>query len=332
MRILVTGGAGYIGSVLVPKLLDVGHRVTVVDNFMYRQSHALAACCSNTHFAVIKADARDMRVMEPLIRYHDVLLPLAAIVGASACDADTMAAHSTNYWALSELVNHASHEQVIVAPISNSGYGVGSDKECDENSPLNPVSLYGRLKVNAEKVVLAHSNGFSLRLATVFGMSPRMRRDLLVNDFVWRAMTDKAVTLFEPHFRRNYIHVQDVAQAFLYVIDHAATDNNNTFVRNTRDGERFKISFGGDMKPGVYNVGLSNANLSKLQLCEHIKKHVHDFVFMEAPIGEDVDKRNYIVSNAKIEATGFRPEYSLDMGIIELIKGYQMMRKEYSNV
>lgn len=308
MKVLVTGGAGYIGSVLVPRLLQEGHDVTVVDNFMYGQSTALAGWCFNKRLEIVKGDVRDSRVIFPLLKKHDVVMPLAAIVGASACDNDVTAARSTNYYAIKLIVDNASSDQKIIVPISNSGYGVGSDKECTEESPLHPISLYGKLKVEAEQILFEHKNWVSLRLATVFGMSPRMRRDLLVNDFVWRAVTDKAVTMFEPHFRRNYIHIRDVATAFI----HAA--------------------FCYQPLQGVYNVGLSDANLSKLDLCKKIKEHVPDFVFWESHVGEDPDKRDYIVSNAKIEATGFKPAYSLDDGIRELIKGYRMMRREYSNV
>jgi nucleoside-diphosphate-sugar epimerase len=309
VRILVTGGAGFIGSVLVPALLDEEYSVTVVDNFMYNNSLSLAACCTHPQFEVIRGDARDTRVMDPLLAKHDVFIPLAAIVGAPACDNDVRATLTTNVDAVELIVTKLSGDQWIIAPISNSGYGIGSQDECTEESPLNPVSLYGKSKVEAEKAVLSHPNGISLRLATVFGMSPRMRRDLLVNDFVWRAVTDRAVTLFEAHFRRNYVHVRDVAGAFLHACD-----------------------MNGSVEPGTYNVGLSKANLSKMQLCEKIKEHVPDFVFWEAPIGEDMDKRDYVVSNDKIEATGFRCRYGLDDGISELIKGYRMMRREYSNV
>jgi nucleoside-diphosphate-sugar epimerase len=307
MRCLITGGAGYIGSTLVPKLLGSGHEVTVVDNFLYGQSTALAGWCFYNRLDIVRGDARDPRIMEPLISKHDAIIPLAAIVGASACDQDTTAAHSTNVHAIKLIIEKARPEQVIIVPISNSGYGVGYDKECTEKSPLHPVSLYGKLKVEAEQALMSSNRSWvSLRLATVFGMSPRMRRDLLVNDFVWKAVTDRAVTLFEPHFRRNYIHVRDVASAFIHVL---------------REPLR-----------GVYNVGLSDANLTKLALCKKIKEYVPDFVFWESPIGEDPDKRDYIVSNAKIEKTGFRPDYSLDDGIKELIKGYRSFRKEYTNV
>ncbi len=306
MRILCTGGAGYIGSVLVPKLLQAGHSVTVVDNFMYNQFAALAGWCFYRKLEIIRGDARDLNIIVPLLEKHDVIIPLAAIVGAQACDNDITAAISTNRDAIKHFVKLADPDQKIIVPISNSGYGVGSSEECTEESPLRPVSLYGRLKVEAERALSEHRNWTSLRLATVFGMSPRMRRDLLVNDFVWRAVTDNAVTLFEPHFRRNYIHVRDVASAFTHAVDAPLQ--------------------------GIYNVGLSDANLSKLDLCKRIQEHLPEFVFWESPIGKDPDKRDYIVSNKKIEATGWKPSYSLDDGITELVKGYKMMRREYSNV
>lgn len=318
MKCLITGGAGYIGSILVPTLLDEGHTVTVIDNFMYNNSLSLAACCSHHQFNVIRGDARDSRIIGPLLAKHDVVIPLAAIVGAPACDNDVSATLTTNVGAVELITSKLSADQWIIAPISNSGYGIGSQDECTEKSPLNPVSLYGRSKVEAEKAVLSHKNGISLRLATVFGMSPRMRRDLLVNDFVWRAVTDHAITLFEGHFRRNYVHVRDVARAFLYALPTAISVE--------------PIGIEATLKSGAYNVGLSEANLSKMQLCEKIKEHISNFVFWEASVGEDVDKRDYVVSNAKIEATGFRCQYSLDDGIRELIRGYRMMRREYSNV
>jgi nucleoside-diphosphate-sugar epimerase len=322
MRVLVTGGAGFIGSILVPALLDEGYFVTVVDNFMYHNSLSLAACCTHSKFDVIRGDARDSRVIGPLLPKHDVVIPLAAIVGAPACDNDVSATLTTNIDAVELIINKLSADQWIIAPISNSGYGISSQDECTEESPLNPVSLYGKSKVEAEKAVLSHKNGISLRLATVFGMSPRMRRDLLVNDFVWRAVTDHAVTLFEAHFRRNYVHVRDVARAFIHALPIPSSKSKYP------SSERYRAT----MAPGAYNVGLSDANLSKAQLCEKIKEHVPGFVFWEAPVGEDADKRDYVVSNKKIEATGFRCLYSLDDGIRELAKGYRMMRREYSNV
>jgi nucleoside-diphosphate-sugar epimerase len=308
--ILVTGGAGYLGSVLVPQLLSLGHRVTVLDNFMYGQN-SLADCCRNKAFNVVRGDARDPRKVKPLLKKADVVIPLAALVGAPLCDNDVTAAKTVNFEAVRWIARNAAREQRIVYPTTNSGYGIGAkDKYCTEKTPLNPISLYGRVKVDAEKAVLARENSVSLRLATVFGMSPRMRLDLLVNDFVYRAVTDRFVIIFEGHFRRNYIHIMDVAKAFSHVL--------NKF---------------GKMRGEAYNVGLSQANLSKLQLCAKIKEHLPKFVYLESPVGEDVDKRDYIVSNEKIEKTGFRPGYSLDDGIDELIKGYAILRNSrYGNV
>ncbi|WP_035691827.1 NAD-dependent epimerase/dehydratase family protein [Azospirillum halopraeferens] len=310
LHILITGGAGYLGSTMVPALLAAGHRVTVLDTFMFRQN-SLAHVCADPGFAVVRGDAREEAVLRPLVQTADVVIPLAAIVGAPLCDRDRTAAVSLNRDAVATLVRLLSREQRIMMPVTNSGYGIGEQgKHCTEESPLRPVSLYGRTKVEAEAMVLERGNAISFRLATVFGMSPRMRVDLLVNDFVHRAVYDRAVVLFEPHFTRNYIHVRDVARAFLHGID------------------RFEA-----MRDNAYNVGLSDANLSKWQLCERIRAHLPGFVFVEAPIGEDPDKRDYIVSNAKIEGTGYRPTHSLDDGIAELIKGYVMIRDtHYGNV
>jgi nucleoside-diphosphate-sugar epimerase len=307
--ILVTGGAGYLGSVLVPELLAAGHRVTVLDNFMYRQN-SLAQLCANPNFDVVDGDARLENTIRPLVAKADCIIPLAALVGAPLCAQDPIGATTTNRDAISVLCGMLSNAQRVIMPITNSGYGVGErGKFCTEESPLRPVSLYGRNKVEAEKIVLERENAISLRLATVFGMAPRMRIDLLVNDFVYRAVTDRFVVLFEAHFKRNYIHIRDVARAFLHAID------------------KFE-----DMKGGPYNVGLSDANLSKFELCERIKIQLSSFVYLEALIGEDPDKRDYIVSNSKIEATGYEPIFSLDDGIRELIKGYRMIRNtRYGN-
>ncbi|MDR3733936.1 MAG: NAD(P)-dependent oxidoreductase [Acidobacteriaceae bacterium] len=308
--ILVTGGAGYLGSVLVPALLAAGHRVTVLDNFMFHQN-ALAAVCADPQFSVIRGDARDEKQLQDALDGKDLIIPLAALVGAPLCDADAIGAVSLNRDAVASLCRLAAPTQRILMPVSNSGYGIGDPGQvCTESSPLRPISLYGRTKVEAEQLVLQRGNAITLRLATVFGMSPRMRIDLLVNDFVYRAINDRAVILFEAHFKRNFIHIRDVARAMLHAIDH------------------FDI-----MKDNVYNLGLSDANLSKFELCQQIQRHLPKFVFLESPIGEDPDKRDYIVSNAKIEATGLLPRYSLDDGIRELIKGYRMLRNSrYGNI
>lgn len=310
-KILVTGGAGYIGSLLVPKLLSLGNEVTVIDNFMYNQT-SLLDVCNNKSLTVVRGDARDEKLVSRHALDKDFLIPLACLVGAPLCDRDPVGAQTINKDAVLMLLKLRASGQKIIFPNTNSGYGRMQEgvAHCDENSPLEPVSLYGRLKVETEKALLEAGDAITLRLATVCGISPRMRLDLLPNDFVYRAVNDRAVVLFEPHFKRNYVHVRDVVRAFLHAMDNFES-----------------------MKNQAYNVGLSDANLSKMELCQEIKKQLPSFVFIEAPIGEDPDKRNYIVSNAKIEATGFKPEYSLADIIAELIKGYQIIkRNSYANI
>ena len=307
--VLVTGGAGYIGAIMVAELLADGHKVTVLDNFMFGQS-SLNHLCSDANFTPIRGDARDEGTLRPLVKGADVVIPLAALVGTAICERDQVAAVTTNRDAIITLTKLLGQNQRILIPTTNSGYGIGENgKYCTEESPLRPVSLYGRTKVEAEEAVLARGNAISFRLATVFGMSPRMRIDLLVNDFVYRAVNDRVVVLFESHFKRNYIHIRDVTRVFQHGI------------------ANFE-----DMRDQAYNGGLSDTNLSKKELAERIKGHVPNFVYLESPIGEDVDKRDYIVSNAKIEATGFKPVYSLDDGIRELIRGYGMIiNARYAN-
>lgn len=310
-RILVTGGAGYIGSIMVPELLSRGHQVTVVDSFMYAQN-SLAHCAANKNFTVVNGDVRNEKLMKDLIPKADVIIPLAALVGAPLCSKDPIAASTVNRDSAISIFKQASKDQWVLMPTTNSAYGTGSGpgNVCTEESPLNPISLYAKDKVEVEKALLELPNAISFRLATVFGMSPRMRIDLLVNDFTYRAVYDRFVVLFEGHFKRNYVHVRDVVRAFIHGM------------------ENFD-----KMKGQVFNVGLSDANISKMELCQVIKRHIPSFVFMEAPVGEDPDKRNYIVSNEKIEKTGFRPEFSIDRGIEELIKGFTMIKNtKYGNV
>lgn len=310
LTILVTGGAGYIGSVLVPELLNLGHRVIVLDNFSYNQN-SLNHVVHYKNFEVIKADVRDKTAIEPLIKNADVVIPLAALVGAPLCKLDPVGATTINHDSVIMLLKLLSADQVVLMPTTNSAYGSGDKNNfCTEDSSLNPISQYAIEKVKVEQALMDHANAISFRLATVFGMSPRMRIDLLVNDFTYRAFHDHFIGLFEADFKRNYIHVRDVVRVFIHGLTHLDS-----------------------MKGNIYNVGLSNANVSKRELCAKIKEQIPELVFVEASVGKDPDQRNYIVSNRKIEATGFVPEYSLDMGITELLKGYRMLKNSrYSNV
>lgn len=307
MRVLVTGGAGYIGSILVPDFLARGYEVTVVDNFAYRPT-SLLECCSNPNFRIIRGDVRDSAMMTKEYVKHDVIVPLAAIVGAPACKRQPEAATAIHVGAIRDMVGKLGKDQMVLYPVTNSGYGIGeAGKFCTEESPLRPISLYGTTKVEAERVLLETGQAVTFRLATVFGAAPRMRVDLLVNDFVYRAVYDRFVVLFEAHFKRNFIHVRDVSNAFQFGIDNYAK-----------------------MKGQTYNVGLSEANLSKAELCEAIKKFLPDFHILVSEIGEDPDKRDYIVSNEKIEKAGWAPRHSLDAGIKELIKCYTIIRNAAS--
>lgn len=302
LKILVTGGAGYIGTRLVPRLLGLGYKVTVLDNFLYKQE-VLLDCIPNKNFELIRGDVRNFGLVSELVKGKDFIIPLACLVGAPLCERDPESATSTNLFSINFLSQSISKEQGIIYPNTNSGYGIGeSDIFCTEESPLKPVSLYGQLKVQAEKVIL-NSGGVAFRLATVFGPSPRMRLDLLVNDFVFRAITFGYVVFYEGHTKRNYVYVGDVVEAFIFAL-------NN-----------YK-----QMKGQTYNFGLGGANLNKFQLCEEIKKQIPNLYYAEAEVGRDPDKRDYIVSNEKIIALGFKAGTSLQQGIAELIKSAEIIR------
>jgi nucleoside-diphosphate-sugar epimerase len=277
---------------------------------MYKQA-SLNHLCHNPRFNVVNGDIRNEKTIAPLMKKADVIIPLAALVGAPLCNKDTVGADTTNKEAIYTMLKHKSKDQRIIMPTTNSAYGSGDENNfCTEESPLNPISKYAIDKVLVEKALMEHENVISYRLATVFGMSPRMRTDLLVNDLTYRAVNDGYVIIFEGHFKRNYIHVRDVCDAFLHAI----------------------YNFD-DMKDQIYNVGLSTANVSKLELCEVIKKFVPDFTIIEGDIKKDPDQRNYIVSNAKLEATGFEPMFTLEHGVVELLKGYKMIKNNiYGNV
>ncbi|MDP1835052.1 MAG: NAD(P)-dependent oxidoreductase [Chlamydiales bacterium] len=309
-RVLITGGAGYIGSIMTPTLLSEGYHVTVVDNLLYDQC-SLLECCTNPNFHFVRGDVCNHDLIKNLLKDADIVIPLAAIVGAPACARNPVTTRLINYDSIQNILKHTSADQKILFPTTNSGYGIGEKgKECDENTALRPISLYGTLKVQAEQDLLDSGRAVTFRLATVFGASPRMRMDLLVNDFTFKALREKAIVLFEEHFKRNYIHVRDVANAFLFGIENYDR-----------------------MKGQAFNVGLSSANLSKRELCEKIKKHLPDFYIHSAEIGEDPDKRDYIVSNEKIEKLGWQPNHNLDSGIRELIAAYQIVKpNNFANI
>ena len=310
-NVLVTGGAGYIGSIFVEKLLQLDYTVHVLDNLYYDNQSSLNHLMHYENLHVHQGDVRKPHDIDGLLKKVDFIFPLAALVGAPVCSRDPVSATSTNKDAIFYMLDRISKNQVVIMPTTNSAYGSGDENNfCTEESPLNPISLYAKDKVEVEKRLMNHQSAISFRLATVFGMSPRMRIDLLVNDFTHRAVHDGFVVLFESHFKRNYIHVRDVCKAFIHGI-------NNLDIMNGQ----------------IYNVGLTDANISKFELCQRIQKYVPNFTFMEAPLHKDPDQRNYIVSNAKIEATGFKPDFSLDRGIVELIKGYQLVRNiRYGNM
>jgi nucleoside-diphosphate-sugar epimerase len=308
--ILVTGAAGYLGSILCEHLLRAGHRVTGIDSLLYNQT-SLFHLCHHPHFAFIRGDVRDETLMRAMMAEHDVLIPLAAVVGAPACDRDPWLATSTNLGAIRLLNKLRSRKQLVIYPNTNSGYGAKTGNAfCTEDTPLEPISLYGQDKVQAERELLDSPNTITFRLATVFGMSPRMRLDLLVNDFVHKAVTDGYLVIFEKDFKRNFIHVRDVADAFL----HALTNADKMVGR-------------------CFNAGLDAANVSKADLAQKIKQHVPRFSVTYSDLASDPDKRNYIVSNQRLREAGFEAKRSLDDGIRELIKGYAMMgRSPFKNI
>jgi len=305
----VTGGAGYVGSVLCEHLLDAGHQVTVVDNLLYGQQ-SLFQLCADARFEFVYGDARCEELMRGLVSKADVLIPLAAIVGAPACDRDPGLARSLNLEAVLLLNRLRSRNQLVIYPTTNSGYGTKTGEvQCTEETPLEPISLYGRTKVQAEEELLGSPNAITLRLATVFGFSSRMRLDLLVNSFVYLALKDRYIVIFEKDFKRNYVHIRDVADCFLHCI---------------RCADK--------MVGRPFNVGLDVANLSKEELALKIKQYVPDLYIHFSEVGSDPDKRNYVVSNQRLREAGFEARRTLDEGIQELIKGYRMMsRSAFTN-
>jgi len=300
MKVLITGGAGYLGSNLTRHLLEVGYTVTVLDNLMYDQV-TLLHLFGNPKFQFELGDVRDKKLLQELVGLNDVIIPLAAIVGMPACKANPELTVAVNYQQVADIVEVLRDDQKLILPNTNSQYG-SSDSIITEDSPFNPLSLYAKTKCDAEDIMLAKGNGVSLRLATVFGVSPRMRTDLLVNDFVYKSVVDGYLVLFEAHFKRNYIHVQDIARTFQFIIE-----------------------FYDKCKGHAFNVGLSTANLSKLELAEKIKSHIPSLVIKQDDFKEDFDKRNYIVSNEKLEALGWKPIYDLDYGIKQLISAYKIV-------
>jgi nucleoside-diphosphate-sugar epimerase len=300
MKVLITGGAGYLGSNLTRHLLEAGYSVTVLDNLMYDQV-TLLHLFGNPKFQFELGDVRDKKLLQELVGLNDVIIPLAAIVGMPACKANPELTVAVNYQQVADIVEVLRDDQKLILPNTNSQYG-SSDSIITEESPFNPLSLYAKTKCDAENTMLAKGNGVSLRLATVFGVSPRMRTDLLVNDFVYKSVVDGYLVLFEAHFKRNYIHVQDIARTFQFIIENYEKCKGHAF-----------------------NVGLSTANLSKLELAETIKKYIPSLVIKQDDFKEDFDKRNYIVSNEKLEALGWKPIYDLDYGIKQLMSAYKIV-------
>jgi len=303
MKILITGGAGYLGSVIVGRMLQEGHSVIVLDKLLFNQT-SLLQYTHHSEFKFIYGDVRNEKLLERLCNQADVIIPLAAIVGFPACDAEPQLAKELNLIQIQNIVKFTKGKgKKILYPNTNSGYGIAEGQtECTEESPLNPISIYGSTKVEAENFLKENTDAIIFRLATVFGVSPRMRTDLLVNDFTYKAITDKYIVVFEKNFKRNFIHIEDVANAFLFMLHNYD-----------------------EYKGEVFNVGLSDSNLNKQQLLEKIKKQVPKFAIVYDDYYEDPDKRDYIVSNAKIEATGWKPTWSLDEGIEQLIEAYQMI-------
>ncbi len=309
-KILITGGAGYIGSILTEELLKKGLKVRVIDSLIFNQN-SLLNCCKYENFEFIKGDITNKDLINSELKKADIIIPLAAIVGAPACKANPSLSKIVNEESFFYMIDKISTNQQIIFPTTNSGYGIGAkDKFCTEETPLNPISNYGKSKVMIEKAFLDKGSAITLRLATVFGISPRMRMDLLVNDFVYRSFKDKFLVLFEEHFRRNYIHVRDVSKAFIFSIE-----NYDKMI-----GE-------------PYNVGLSSANLTKRELAEKIKNQIPDLYIHSAELGQDPDKRDYLVSNEKIEKLGWKPDNTLETGIKELIKGYSILKiNSFNNI
>lgn len=302
LHVFITGGAGYLGSILTEHLLDKGYRVTVLDSLIYGEQN-LNHLCANQDFNFVYGDARNETLVKSLLKTADVVIPLAAIVGAPGCDLDPLMATSVNLDAIRMINRLRSPQQLIVYPTTNSGYGTKTgDVFCTEETPLEPISLYGQTKSDAEAAVLDSANAITLRLATVFGMSPRMRLDLLVNHFVYAALTDRYIVIFEKDFKRNYVHIRDVADCFMHCIENSAA-----------------------MIGRPYNVGLDQANLSKEELALKIQEHIPEFFVQFSEIGSDPDKRNYIVSNQRLREAGFVARHTLDDGIRELIKGYRLL-------
>ena len=304
-KVLITGGSGYLGSTLAEHLLNNGYSVTVLDNLMYKQL-SLLHLFKRDGFKFILGDVRDKENLQKLVSEHDVVIPLAAIVGMPACKANPQLTIDVNFKQVVNIIEVLKDTQKLILPNTNSQYG-SSSEVITEESPFKPLSLYAETKCDAENAMLENGNGISLRLATVFGVSPRMRQDLLVNDFVYKSINDGYLVLFEAHFKRNYIHVQDIARTFQFMIENYD-----------------------ECKGQAFNVGLSSANLSKMELAEKIKEYVPSLVIKQDEFKEDFDKRNYIVSNEKLESKGWKPLYDLDYGIPQLISAYQIVQK-YNN-